>query len=85
LQSKWLEDFKVSIIEKDFEKIERLLNEMPEIKSINDLKTSVALINEAKKLLAQEQNLLRENMTKIQKSKKFLAQSYEEENFTESC
>jgi hypothetical protein len=83
---KWLEDFKISIIEKDFEKIERLLNEMPEIKSINDLKTSVALINEAKKLLAQEQNILRENMTKIQKSKKFLTQSsYKEENFSKSC
>ena len=85
MQQKWLEKFKVSIIDKDFSEIERLLEEMPEIKSINDLRTSVALINEAKKLLAQEQNLLRENMAKIQKSKQFLSQTHEEERFSQSC
>ncbi len=85
MQKKWLETFKVSIIEKDFTKIERLLEEMPEIKSINDLRTSVALINEAKKLLAHEQSILRENMAKIQKSKQFLSQNAEEERFSESC
>ncbi len=85
MQLKWLEDFKISIIEKDFEKIEKLLEEMPEIKSINDLKTSVALINEAKKLLTHEQRRLRENMAKIQKSKKFLSQHTEEEYFSKSC
>ncbi|RUM63544.1 MAG: hypothetical protein DSZ05_08580 [Sulfurospirillum sp.] len=85
MQQKWLEKFKISIIEKDFSEIERLLDEMPEIKSINDLRTSVALINEAKKLLAQEQNLLRENMAKIQKSKQFLSQTHEEERFSQSC
>lgn len=82
---KWLEDFKISIIEKDFEKIQTLLDEMPEIKSIDDLRTSVALINEAKKLLAQEQQILRENMAKVQKSKKFLSTYHEEEKFSQSC
>ena len=85
MQKKWLEKFKISIIEKDFAKIERLLEEMPEIKSINDLRTSVALINEAKKLLAHEQSVLRENMAKIQKSREFLSQNREEEHFSESC
>jgi regulator of replication initiation timing len=84
LQQKWLEDFKIAIIEKNFEKIENLLEEMPEIKSIGDLKTSVALINEAKKLLASEQSRLKENMAKIQKSKKFL-QTREEHTFSKSC
>jgi len=85
LQSKWLEAFKIAIVEKNFAQIETLLEEMPEIKSIGDLKTSVALINEAKKLLAQEQHQLRENMSKIQKSKQFLNQSVEEERFSKSC
>ena len=85
MQLKWLEDFKISIIEKDFSRIERLLEEMPEIKSINELRTSVALINEAKKLLAQEQRVLREKMVKIQKSKQFLAHTAEEESFNENC
>lgn len=84
MQSKWLEDFKISIIEKDFARIEALLAQMPEIKSINDLKTSVALINEAKKLLAQEQTQLREKMQKIQKSKQFLNHYVEERNFSET-
>ena len=85
MQKKWLETFKVSIIEKDFAKIERLLEEMPEIKSINDLRTSVALINEAKKLLAHEQSILRENMAKIQKSRQFLSQNAEEARLSERC
>jgi len=85
LQKKWLEDFKIAIIEKDFTNIEKLLEQMPEIKSINDLRTSVALINEAKKLLAQEQNILRENMEKVKKSKQFLSQTAEEEHFSKSC
>jgi hypothetical protein len=85
LQQKWLEDFKIAIIEKNFEQIETLLAQMPEIKSINDLKSSVALINEAKKLLAQEQKILRENMDKIQKSKKFLSNHHKEERFSKSC
>lgn len=84
MQSKWLEDFKIAIIEKDFARIEALLAQMPEIKSINDLKTSVALINEAKKLLAQEQTQLREKMQKIQKSKQFLNHYVEERNFSET-
>ncbi len=85
MQLKWLDDFKIAIIEKNFDKIGTLLEEMPEIKSINDLKTSVALINEAKKLLAKEQQTLRENMEKVQKSKKFLATYHEEERFSKSC
>ena len=84
MQQKWLEAFKIAIIEKNFEKIETLLEEMPEIKSIGDLKTSVALINEAKKLLAQEQTQLKEKMGKIQKSKQFLA-SEESHSFSKSC
>ncbi len=82
---KWLDDFKIAIIEKDFMKIQTLLDEMPEIKSIDDLRTSVALINEAKKLLAQEQSELREKMAKIEKSKKYMHQHVEEEQFSRSC
>jgi len=85
LQLKWLDDFKIAIIEKNFEKIEKLLDEMPEIKSINDLKTSVALINEAKRLLAKEQQILREDMEKVQKSKKFFSSYHQEERFSKSC
>lgn len=84
MQSKWLEAFKIAIIEKDFVRIEALLAQMPEIKSINDLKTSVALINEAKTLLAQEQTQLREKMQKIQKSKQFLNQYVEEGSFSQT-
>jgi len=84
LQLKWLDDFKAAIIEKDFDRIELLLSQMPDFKSINDLKTGVALINEAKKLLIAEQKVLRENMEKIKKSREFL-KNEPQHSFSESC
>jgi len=84
LSTKWLEKFKVAIIEKDFEKLEILLDEMPEIKKIEELKNTVALINEAKKLISEEQKLLRDSMAKVKKSKHFLTNYVEEVKFSES-
>ncbi len=84
MQLKWLDDFKAAIIEKDFERIEQLLSQMPDFKSINELKTGVALINEAKKLLIAEQKVLRENMEKIKKSREFL-KNESRHSFSESC
>ncbi len=85
MHTKWLENFKIAIIEQNFPKLEELLESMPEIKSINDLKTTVALINEAKKLLANEQKILKENMAKINKSKKFFDNLTNESSFSKSC
>ncbi len=85
MHTKWLENFKIAIIEQNFTKLEELLEDMPDIKSINDLKTAVALINEAKKLIAFEQKILKENMAKVNKSKKFFDNLPQENSFSESC
>ncbi len=85
MHTKWLDNFKISVVEKNFSKMEELLESMPEIKSINDLKTAVALINEAKKLLAIEQKALKENMAKVNKSKKFFENVVNESSFSKSC
>jgi len=84
LSTKWLEKFKIAIIEKDFEKLEQLLEQMPEIKDINQLRSAVSLINESKKLIAKEQRVLKQNMAKIQKSKNFVNTYTEESSFSES-
>jgi len=84
LSTKWLEEFKIAIIKRDFERLEILLDEMPEIKDINQLRSAVSLINESKKLIAKEQKVLKENMEKIQKGKKFLNTYHEEATFSES-
>ncbi len=84
MSTKWLEKFKIAIIEKDFERLETLLDEMPEIKDINQLRSAVSLINESKKLIAKEQKVLKENMSKIQKGKKFLNTYHQETTFSES-
>ncbi len=84
MSTKWLEKFKIAIIEKDFEKLEQLLEQMPEIKDINQLRSAVSLINESKKLIAKEQRVLKQNMAKIQKSKNFVNTYTEESSFSES-
>ncbi len=84
MNTKWLDNFKIAIIEKDFESLESLLDSMPEIKKIEELKSTVALINEAKRLIAQEQKSLQSNMTKIKKSRHFLSSYVEETKFSET-
>lgn len=69
---KWLEEFKIAVIEEDSIKVDALLKEIPEFKKIEEMREAYALIGEAKKKFENEQKHMQEKMNKMQKAKKFL-------------
>ncbi len=68
----WLSEFKRAVIEKDFEKIEMLLDHMGEFRDEKEANTALALIDEAKAILFIEKEKTLLEMQKIQKTKKFV-------------
>ena len=69
---KWLDKFKIALIEEDIDTVNTLINEMPEFKKIDDMRSAYILIGEAKDRFKQEQLSIFKQMSKIQKAKKFL-------------
>ena len=70
---KWLNSFKIAIIEEDVQKVDSLLNDVPEFKRIDDMREAFALIGCAKQKFENEQSIIQEKMNKIKKGKKFLS------------
>jgi len=70
---KWLNSFKIAIIEEDVQKVDSLLNDVPEFKRIDDMREAFALISCAKQKFENEQSIIQEKMNKIKKGKKFLS------------
>jgi hypothetical protein len=68
---KWLESFKIAIIEEDITSIDSHLKEIPEFKKIEHMREAYALIEEAKSRFEKEQTLMKDKMNKMQHAKKF--------------
>ena len=68
---KWHERLKLSIIERDYKKLESLLDDMPEFKDMEDLNYTLNLIDEARNIISIEKEEILKEMQKIQKAKKF--------------
>ncbi len=71
MNTKWLELFKIAIIEEDIKKLETLLKEIPEFKKIDDLKSAYRLINEAKDRFEIERKSTKSKLDKIDKAREF--------------
>ena len=69
---KWLEDFKRAIIEKNFEVIGEMVNNIPKFETLEENKEALALVREANFQAGEERKLILQEMTKIKKTKKFL-------------
>ena len=69
---KWLDDFKRALIEKDFDAIERLIENIPQFREVEEQKLVLSLINEAKREVQKEKDQALKEMQKIQKSKKYI-------------
>lgn len=80
---KWLETFKIALIEEDIKTIDTLLKEIPEFKKIEDMRTAYSLIGEAKKKFENEQKNIQIQMNKMQQAKKFLTLKEHESSFDE--
>lgn len=72
MHTKWLERFKIALIEEDVTKIDVLLLDIPEFKKIDDLKMAYTLIQTAKEKFEKEKFETKLKMSKIKKAKKFL-------------
>jgi hypothetical protein len=71
---KWLESFKIAIIEEDIKSIDSHLKDIPEFKKIEHMREAYALIEDAKARFEKEQTLMKEKMNKMQHAKKFFIQ-----------
>jgi len=68
----WLNQFKIAIIDKDIQKMDELNSSMPEFETLKQIYEAQAYIQQAIQIIMDKQSELRENMAKIQKTKKFL-------------
>jgi hypothetical protein len=80
---RWLDEFKCSIIEQDIDTIIKLVNNPISFKDISaDEKVEIqALLNVATKLIKSKQNVIKEELDKIEKTKNFLKQDIKTSKF----
>jgi hypothetical protein len=80
---RWLDEFKCSIIEQDIDTIIKLVNNPIFFKDISaDEKVEIqALLNVATKLIKSKQNIIKEELDKIEKTKNFLKQDIKTSKF----
>ena len=71
-QQMWLNKFKVAFIEKDIEKMGKLMGSMPQLENLKEMEEAVYLMEEAKNLLYTLKDETALSMKQIQKSKNFL-------------
>ncbi len=75
MNQQWLNQFKISIIEEDFKKIDKLIMDIPSFETRDELESSSALIQEAINRVKSEQIKMRQQMNKIKTNRKFLSQT----------
>ncbi|PHS56716.1 MAG: hypothetical protein COB17_08395 [Sulfurimonas sp.] len=68
----WLNKLKIAIIEKDADKLEKLLEDIPNPKSINEAQEALFLLNEATDMMHILKDETSESMLKIKKNLSFI-------------
>ncbi len=68
----WLKKLQISIIEKDPEKIDTLVQNMPHFESVDEMKSASSLVKEALKLLNNLKDETAITMRRLQQHKDFL-------------
>jgi hypothetical protein len=68
----WLRKFKLAVVQKDVETIDRLLDKMPSFEKLEELEEAAYLIKEAYTLMAALQSDNESTMQQLQKNIKFL-------------
>jgi hypothetical protein len=69
----WLKKLQIAIVEKNPEAISELVSNMPEFKSVDEMKSASALIKESLKLLTSMKEDTRKTLLKLKKHKEFLS------------
>jgi hypothetical protein len=73
----WLKEFKIAIIEKDIQKLEKLMDEVPTLESQEELQEAIALLKEATDLVQGLKDSTAESMAQIKKNINFLKSTQE--------
>ncbi|WP_428738503.1 hypothetical protein [Sulfurimonas sp.] len=73
----WLKQFKIAIIEKNVEKLEKLMGEVPSLQSKEELEEAIALLKEATDLVQGLKDSTAESMAQIKKNINFLKSTQE--------
>lgn len=68
----WLKELKIAVIDRDIYKIQKLIQNVPEIKELSIAKEALALITQAIAIVDEEKKKTLEIMNKIKKTKAFL-------------
>jgi len=72
---KWLDEFKIALIEENDTKLSSLLSSIPSFNTIEELKVAMALIDQARKIYISKKESLAKQMQKLEASRKFLLSS----------
>jgi len=72
---KWLDDFKIALIEEHDDKIYSLISSMPSFDTIEECKEAMALIDQAQKVYTLKKEEIAKQMQQLKKSRKFFFSS----------
>lgn len=68
----WLNQLKIAIVEKNIDKLNKLIDDIPELKDKEDLDSAICLLKEATDFLTSLKDKTEFSMTQIQNNTKFL-------------
>lgn len=78
----WLNDFKIAIVQKDTDRINTLLSEMPQFTDLKEMETAAYLLKEANDLLHTLQNDTKHSMQQLKKNIDFLKSTHSDDTPT---
>ena len=70
--TKWLHDFKVAIIKKEYNQVESLLDTLPIFETLPQMYEAQALLNEAQSLFQEQRDQAINAMKKNRQAKKYV-------------
>jgi len=68
----WINQLKIAIVEKNEERIEELIYELPQFDSLEQMEEAAYMMQEAHTLLTKEKETLATKLLKIKKQKEFI-------------
>ncbi len=73
---KWLEEFKIAIIEENEKQIKELIDKMPPFEKLEHMQEAFSLISEAILVINSKKEKIQKDMNQLKKAKSFLDSQY---------
>lgn len=68
----WLNKLKIAIIEKNIDNLDKLMDEIPQLESTQEIQEAIYLLKQATEIVSSLRNETAHSMKQIQKNLKFL-------------